>query len=212
MPLINDVLEMISVKTETKLSFIQGDFGEFLLYDYFENLGYDVCLSKTLRTKYKQRMQDWDIIIPDLLMNRNGNKFFIECKTTFSKDKTRNFEISKEYWKSYTRFYNTVYPKTRDRLIAEKDTQVAFIDVYENMAIIWLIDMFSLRKIEEESFNNSYMKETVTFNRNWIQQNAERIAIELNVFSDKISTMYCNDVYAKVRNVKQFSDDELQNL
>jgi hypothetical protein len=150
------------------------------------------------------------MIVPDVLLMKKNEKFFIECKTNYSDDKKSNFGIEKIYWDNYCNFYNTYYPKMQDQEIAENETLIAFIDVYDDCAVIYLATFSLLRNIQE--VNKRYNKEFVIFNRHTVDDYSEKIYIKLDYNEERgiIRTVYNNDLFNTKRNIKIFSLDDFK--
>ena len=79
MPIMNsfyNIFQNKNNKNNFEINLEKGDFIEFLLYDYFESLGYNTSLCKNKQGKQTVRVLNVDCVIPDILVEGDTRKPF----------------------------------------------------------------------------------------------------------------------------------------
>ena len=124
MPIMNsfyNIFQNKNNKNNFEINLEKGDFIEFLLYDYFESLGYNVSLCKNKQGKQTVRVLNVDCVIPDILVEGYPKAlFFLESKSSWYNGET-GIKIPKRRFLQYESFNNFF------RKVSKKDWALAIL-------------------------------------------------------------------------------------
>jgi len=187
----------------------KGDFVEYLLYDYFENLGYNVSLCLT---KNQNQTID-DSTIPDLLIESYPKYlFFVESKSSWTHSYD-SVSVSTDMFARYKRFYQ-MYPKSYKSNVEDFETKIVFTKFRQiSQGGIFSHYFCDIRESLNLSTTNGL---EFTWSFSDLEKNCETVRQEVyfdftwegNVFTSN----YCSDILAKNRYVWTFDEKQMKLL
>jgi len=211
--------EMIST------SDFKGDFIEFVLYDYFESVGFSSRIMKVVdkNGRVDQRLKEnRKIIVPDLLCEkRYSEMIFIESKSRWTKDTggIAYWSIPEETFKSYELFYKEVYSPA-NQIMKPINFYICFSEVIHDWesrgkAVFYFVRMDDLRNMNPYRERNNPVSVSLEWSKQKIVENHKKkisISFSYDSWNNIIQTKYCSDIYSKQRTTEYFTVNKYKRL